>query len=706
MRRLLHSALVLVPALILAGAFLQLASAQTPAPPVAGPGCQIGLSKIAEPSTIGLGETVKVTMVVTSSCPSVAPPMDLMFLVDISNSMTKGEESRITDPCGPDPGVDPLPTKPDPNATPGDQTKEPPEPTQPGASEPTVCPTRPGVLPIIDPTRPPISQPTTVPTKTTPGTPGTPGTDPTSHVPTPGSVIGGPTRSAVIDPRPIEDPGTEDLIREMQKFIRDFTTEPTVQQAAAEGRLRVALVAFESRPHTIAGLTAKLTRITSGVSRLDSLPHGTTNVAMGFYRANQLMDRGLDATRGANRVIVVLSDGKFDARTVRGLRTRQGIIHLAVAMGKSPDLRLLNDIVTERHYLLGQRDYPAFFDLYTNELQKPRVVTLARALVHDELQSNMRYVTGSAWPTATVTGQVIEWLFEPVTTPVTVTYEVEPLEGGVLPISVAAHTDWLDTIGRSGSLPFPDVEVVVIPPSVTPTSTPTSTPSPTITPTLEPGITPSATRKPPQDLYLPVALRQPRPKACVPSEQTVDVAIVIDTSDSMLQTTSTGRSKMEAAVQAGRLLADLLKLDAGGDQVAVIGFNSEAFVLSGLTGSSSAVLAALDQLPDTQARGTKIDTAVLAALEIMTGPGRRAGNSAAMVLLTDGRHEGEASAVSDAADRLKAAGVNVHTVGLGEDVDSDLLSSVATEAAYYHYAPDAEGLEDIYRRIAAVVACP
>jgi hypothetical protein len=416
------------------------------------------------------------------------------------------------------------------------------------------------------------------------------------------------------------------------------------------------------------------------------------------------MDRGLDATRGANRVIVLLSDGKFDTRTIRGLRKREGIVHLGVAMGKAPDLNQMSNIVTERRYLLTPKDYQTFYDLYIGELSLPRKVTMVRALVHDELESNIRYVSGSAWPTATVTGQVIEWLFEPPSSPITMTYEIEPLEGGTWPVSREAKVDWTDTIGRSGSQPFPPVQVVVHAPTSTPTATATRTPTPTVTPTLEPGVTP--TRKPPEDLYLPVLMRQPKPKPCIPSEQTVDVAIVIDTSDSMLEESGSGRSKMSAAVESGRVLASLLKLGAGGDQATVIGFNHVAYLMTPLSPDAATVLAALDALPGTQATGTKIDAAILMAGDQLTGPGRRTGNTAAMVLLTDGRHEGNAADVTAAANQLKAAGIFIHTVGLGSDVDAALLQSIASDPSFYYWSPTGEGLEDIYRRIAEVVACP
>ncbi|MFN2115150.1 MAG: VWA domain-containing protein, partial [Anaerolineae bacterium] len=52
------------------------------------------------------------------------------------------------------------------------------------------------------------------------------------------------------------------------------------------------------------------------------------------------------------------------------------------------------------------------------------------------------------------------------------------------------------------------------------------------------------------------------------------------------------------------------------------------------------------------------------------------------------------------------AGVTLVTIGLGSDVDDELLESIATEPRYYFKAPNAEDLVAIYREIAVVIPCP
>ena len=461
MRRLRLILLALFPAILAGTAFLALAHAapaNQEAPPET-PACQVDLTKVADPDSLLLGDTVQVTMVISHTCPAFVPPLDLIFLVDVSNSMTTGDRrTRVTDPCGvgPDPGSDPFPTKdtePTHPTTPGVET---PIPTQdPGGVSPTesvsnTVPTRPPVLPI-DPGGP-TSGPAD-PRATQPPDPGTPPPTPNLETPPatedPGGV--GPTRPPGYDREPIEDPGSLNLVRDAAAFIRDFVKEPAVQAAADAGDLRLGLIAFESRPHTISSLTSKLTRINSGVSRLENLPHGQTNIAMGFYRANQIMFRAQERDRELNRVIVVISDGKFDQRTLRGLRQRDEVVHFAVAMGPQPDLAKLNDLVDERAYVLGPRDYPTFLDYYGTVMQPPRGATMTRAVVKDDLTDSMRYIDGSAAPTSTFAAGIIEWVFEPPARRVTMTYEIEPMEAGVWPVSDDASVEWLEATGLTGN---------------------------------------------------------------------------------------------------------------------------------------------------------------------------------------------------------------------------------------------------------------
>jgi len=201
------------------------------------------------------------------------------------------------------------------------------------------------------------------------------------------------------------------------------------------------------------------------------------------------------------------------------------------------------------------------------------------------------------------------------------------------------------------------------------------------------------------------------PPDCIPSEQTVDVALVIDTSNSMLLPTQPGGvRKMDAAIDAAKNFLNYLKLPAtlDQDQVSIIWFNDEGGVEVPLTGDRAAIEAALDRLPQRQAGGTHIEKGLDLAYGEMTGPNHRSASNRAIILLTDGGQDpgtGGTPVVVAAADRIKAAGITLWTVGLGQEVDLALLRQIATSPDHFKLAPTAEDLELIYEEIARVVPC-
>ncbi|MEO8084238.1 MAG: VWA domain-containing protein, partial [Ardenticatenales bacterium] len=171
---------------------------------------------------------------------------------------------------------------------------------------------------------------------------------------------------------------------------------------------------------------------------------------------------------------------------------------------------------------------------------------------------------------------------------------------------------------------------LVVTPSPTPTFTPTSTqtplPSDTATPTTERTATPSAVptvnERP---IYLPLTLRE----HCTPDQQRLDIALVLDASTSMLERTSAGRTKLEAATEAARVLLDLLQLDTvngasgDGDQAALIAFNADTALLQPFTNVRADLDAALGRIA--VAQQTRIDLGIQAAADELASARHAAG---------------------------------------------------------------------------------
>ncbi len=331
----------------------------------------------------------------------------------------------------------------------------------------------------------------------------------------------------------------------------------------------------------------------------------------------------------------------------------------------------------------------------------------------DTLPANIDYVPGSADPPAAwdPAARTLTWplaLLRPAEAP-RFKLTIRPREEGLWPTNVLAAADVIDGWGRAARvvLPVPKIRVYGEPPP-TPTYTPTRSPSPTPTPTRSatptptrtPSPEPTSTPRPPVPIYLPLALWT---LPCTPGSRNADVALVIDTSGSMSDPTSPGGpTKLQAARDAAR--AFVLQLQPGRDQAALVQFNGAAAVVEPLTGDIARVAVGLDRL--SQATGTRIDLALDAAAGELIGPARRAANNPVIILLTDGAPTGVTPAeVLAAADRAKAAGLLIYTIGLGQDVDADLLRSVAGRPERYFAAPDTRDLAEIYGRIAYEIPC-
>ncbi len=266
-------------------------------------------------------------------------------------------------------------------------------------------------------------------------------------------------------------------------------------------------------------------------------------------------------------------------------------------------------------------------------------------------------------------------------------------------------------------------------PTVTPTRTRTDTPTrtatatatetPTATDTAAPTATPTVTATPtPHVIYLPMAEKS---KPCESDAYRTDVVLVLDRSTSMLRAVEPGgMAKNEAAIAAARSFVDLLDLAPNRlgrhDQVAVVGFNDDAWIEEGLTSDREAALGALERIRGKTQEGTRLDLAFAWGQKPLEGPKRRLENRAVVIVLTDGLpnrvpygpgtaypgSQRQEDSVLAAAEAVKAAGTRVYTIGLGSprDILPWLMIAGASERAMYHYAPRPEELGGIYAQIA------
>ncbi|MFN2115361.1 MAG: VWA domain-containing protein [Anaerolineae bacterium] len=181
--------------------------------------------------------------------------------------------------------------------------------------------------------------------------------------------------------------------------------------------------------------------------------------------------------------------------------------------------------------------------------------------------------------------------------------------------------------------------------------------------------------------------------SCVPSRRPADVMLVIDNSGSM-----DNDGKLTNAQAAAKGFIDRLDLDT--DRVGLVSFSTSAVRRSGLTQDAGPIRNAIDALrPGSE---TNIADGIRTAQAELATNGTP-GNQPVMILLSDGNPNVEADQTEPEANAAKAAGTRVFTIGLGSDVDPDLMTRLASSPADYFFAPDAGKLDAIYQQIAGVI---
>ena len=160
-----------------------------------------------------------------------------------------------------------------------------------------------------------------------------------------------------------------------------------------------------------------------------------------------------------------------------------------------------------------------------------------------------------------------------------------------------------------------------------------------------------------------------------------------------------------------------------GDEMGLILFGSQAFLVTPLTFDLTAVRSQLEEatvgLAGTE---TAIGDAIAVAVKRLSALPQQA---RVLVLLTDGVNNAGSIAPREAALAAKAAGVRLYTIGVGAthmrvggifgsqvvnpsaDLDADMLTSIATETGgRFFRATDSSALADAYRTIDALEPMP
>lgn len=222
--------------------------------------------------------------------------------------------------------------------------------------------------------------------------------------------------------------------------------------------------------------------------------------------------------------------------------------------------------------------------------------------------------------------------------------------------------------------------------------------TPDAPPTAAPTPRPPSVRK--HVAFLPVALSG---QQCPPADVFTDIALILDASTTMLETDPSGRTKNELSVQAARAFVDGLRLRDRGpsDQVSLVAFNATSTVLSPLTPRRAELQSALDTFTPIQMQ-SRVELGIYTGLAQLVGAKHRRANRQVMVVISDGKANPVPGEEAVQASRgAQEAGIDVVVLGIGPDMDVDVLRRMASRPTDFHVAPSAAALTGILQRMAA-----
>ncbi|MBI2673892.1 MAG: VWA domain-containing protein [Candidatus Zambryskibacteria bacterium] len=191
----------------------------------------------------------------------------------------------------------------------------------------------------------------------------------------------------------------------------------------------------------------------------------------------------------------------------------------------------------------------------------------------------------------------------------------------------------------------------------------------------------------------------------------VDVALVMDRSGSMAFLSANPPQPLTDVKSAARYFTDQLE---GNTLYSLVSFANDATnpIDATLNAGLENIKRAINNISIAAIGGvqnTNIGAGILAAREELNSARHRKDASKALVLLTDGvpnlptksgaGNYPETYAMESAA-LARQESISIYTIGLGKDVNKNLLRALATTTAEAYFAPSAEELDGIYKQIA------
>jgi len=204
---------------------------------------------------------------------------------------------------------------------------------------------------------------------------------------------------------------------------------------------------------------------------------------------------------------------------------------------------------------------------------------------------------------------------------------------------------------------------------------------------------------PPSPPVPPVPPPPTPPTPPPPCKAKIDVVIVVDGSASIQS------SDWDKALQFTNKLVNGFNVSSDQVEIAVVQFSESARTEIGLSDDAAAIHTAVSNMNQMQLN-TNTHAGFQQAKSIFDNQGRPTANGKLMIFLTDG-NQNEGFPAKAESDKLKASGVTIFGIGVGNQIDKRKIEEWVTTPASGHYFPvkSFSSLETILQKIIKA-SCP
>jgi hypothetical protein len=233
---------------------------------------------------------------------------------------------------------------------------------------------------------------------------------------------------------------------------------------------RIGVIAFYGSTIERSGLSQDAQALRSAIQGIDT--RQGTNIAAAVDAAQASL--AANGRPEAHKVIMLITDGSPnlpspDPKTaaVRSAATAKlaGTEIFTIGLGRDADANLLANVATDDdHYYFSPSGaeltqvYAAIAVLVTDSVIRNLVLA-------DDLTSEVKLVDGTANPTATVSGDVLNWTADSLPSDgLTWVYQVTPQKVGTYPTNTRAAVTYRDADGENREFVFPVPTITVVSP--------------------------------------------------------------------------------------------------------------------------------------------------------------------------------------------------------------------------------------------------